>query len=141
MWGNDPGGPPIEQSWINPDAPDYALAHLGVDVADGGEQGVVFFRRAGDAVFLAEQGNVEIVGRRHAGSGPVGRLGELAGKFLEAMARGLDALGIVLAVAFRLGERHFQSVVFGAQRMAQADDLSNLVLERLEFIDHGAEYK
>ena len=31
MWGNDPGGPPIEQSWINPDAPDYALAHLGVD--------------------------------------------------------------------------------------------------------------
>ena len=31
MWGNDPGGPPIEQSWINPDAPAYALAHLGVD--------------------------------------------------------------------------------------------------------------
>ena len=26
MWGNDPGGPPIEQSWINADAPAYALA-------------------------------------------------------------------------------------------------------------------
>lgn len=31
MWGNDPGGPPIDESWINPAAPAYALAHLGVD--------------------------------------------------------------------------------------------------------------
>ncbi len=31
MWGNDPGGAPITESWINPDAPAYALAHLGVD--------------------------------------------------------------------------------------------------------------
>jgi hypothetical protein len=31
MWGNDPDGVPIEESWINPDAPAYALAHLGVD--------------------------------------------------------------------------------------------------------------
>ena len=31
MWGNDPGGPPLEQSWINPAAPAYARAHLGVD--------------------------------------------------------------------------------------------------------------
>lgn len=31
MWGNDPDAPPVEQSWINPDAPAYALAHLGVD--------------------------------------------------------------------------------------------------------------
>ena len=30
MWGNDPGAPPVEQSWINPDAPAYARAHLGV---------------------------------------------------------------------------------------------------------------
>lgn len=31
MWGNDPDGAPIEESWINADAPAYALAHLGVD--------------------------------------------------------------------------------------------------------------
>lgn len=31
MWGNDPGGAPITESWINPDAPAYARAHLGVD--------------------------------------------------------------------------------------------------------------
>ncbi|MCL1634268.1 hypothetical protein M2650_06430 [Luteimonas sp. SX5] len=31
MWGNDPGGAPIDESWINTDAPAYALAHLGVD--------------------------------------------------------------------------------------------------------------
>lgn len=31
MWGNDPGGPPLSQSWINPDAPQYARDHLGVD--------------------------------------------------------------------------------------------------------------
>lgn len=31
MWGNDPGGPPVEESWINPEAPAYALAHLGTD--------------------------------------------------------------------------------------------------------------
>lgn len=31
MWGNDPGGPPITQSWINPAAPLYARQHLGVD--------------------------------------------------------------------------------------------------------------
>lgn len=31
MWGNDPMGPPIVESWINPAAPAYAKAHLGVD--------------------------------------------------------------------------------------------------------------
>lgn len=31
MWGNDPGGPPLQESWINPAAPAYAKAHLGVD--------------------------------------------------------------------------------------------------------------
>ena len=31
MWGNDPGGPPIAESWINPAAPQYARDHLGVD--------------------------------------------------------------------------------------------------------------
>jgi hypothetical protein len=31
MWGNDPAGPPLTQSWINPSAPAYAKAHLGVD--------------------------------------------------------------------------------------------------------------
>ncbi|MEO6519258.1 MAG: hypothetical protein ABIO17_09755 [Pseudoxanthomonas sp.] len=31
MWGNDPAGAPITESWINPDAPDYARAHLGVE--------------------------------------------------------------------------------------------------------------
>lgn len=31
MWGNDPGGAPITESWINPAAPAYARAHLGVD--------------------------------------------------------------------------------------------------------------
>jgi hypothetical protein len=31
MWGNDPSGPPIAESWINPGAPAYAKAHLGVD--------------------------------------------------------------------------------------------------------------
>jgi len=31
MWGNDPNGPPIVESWINPSAPAYAKAHLGVD--------------------------------------------------------------------------------------------------------------
>ena len=31
MWGNDPGGPPLVDSWINPGAPAYAKAHLGVD--------------------------------------------------------------------------------------------------------------
>lgn len=31
MWGNDPSGPPITESWINPGAPAYAKAHLGVD--------------------------------------------------------------------------------------------------------------
>jgi hypothetical protein len=30
MWGNDPAGPPLTQTWINPAAPAYALAHLGV---------------------------------------------------------------------------------------------------------------
>lgn len=30
-WGNDPKGPPIVESWINPAAPAYAKAHLGVD--------------------------------------------------------------------------------------------------------------
>jgi hypothetical protein len=31
MWGNDPNGPPLMQSWINPAAPAYARMHLGVD--------------------------------------------------------------------------------------------------------------
>ena len=31
MWGNDPGGLPLTQSWINPNAPLYARRHLGVD--------------------------------------------------------------------------------------------------------------
>lgn len=31
MWGNDPSGPPIAESWINPAAPAYARDHLGVD--------------------------------------------------------------------------------------------------------------
>lgn len=31
MWGNDPAGPPIKESWINPAAPQYAKDHLGVD--------------------------------------------------------------------------------------------------------------
>ncbi len=31
MWGNDPGGAPIQESWINPAAPAFARAHLGVD--------------------------------------------------------------------------------------------------------------
>lgn len=31
MWGNDPGGAPITESWINTAAPAYALAHLGTD--------------------------------------------------------------------------------------------------------------
>jgi hypothetical protein len=31
MWGNDPGGLPLKESWINPAAPAYAKAHLGVD--------------------------------------------------------------------------------------------------------------
>jgi hypothetical protein len=31
MWGNDPNGPPLVESWINPAAPAYAKAHLGVD--------------------------------------------------------------------------------------------------------------
>jgi hypothetical protein len=31
MWGNDPGGLPLTQSWINPKAPLYARQHLGVD--------------------------------------------------------------------------------------------------------------
>jgi hypothetical protein len=30
MWGNDPNGAPIVESWINPAAPAYAKAHLGV---------------------------------------------------------------------------------------------------------------
>jgi hypothetical protein len=30
MWGNDPVAPPIVESWINPAAPAYAKAHLGV---------------------------------------------------------------------------------------------------------------
>jgi hypothetical protein len=30
-WGNDPGGPPLQESWINPAAPAFAKAHLGVD--------------------------------------------------------------------------------------------------------------
>jgi hypothetical protein len=31
MRGNDPTGVPIDESWINPGAPAYATAHLGVD--------------------------------------------------------------------------------------------------------------
>jgi hypothetical protein len=31
MWGNDPNGSPLTQSWINPNAPLYARQHLGVD--------------------------------------------------------------------------------------------------------------
>ena len=31
MWGNDPAGPPIKESWINPSAPAYAKAHLGFE--------------------------------------------------------------------------------------------------------------
>jgi len=31
MWGDDPGGPPLTESWINPAAPAYAKAHPGVD--------------------------------------------------------------------------------------------------------------
>jgi hypothetical protein len=31
MWGNDPGGTPLTQSWINPAAPAYAAAHLGFE--------------------------------------------------------------------------------------------------------------
>jgi hypothetical protein len=31
MWGNDPNGPPLAQSWINSNAPLYARQHLGVD--------------------------------------------------------------------------------------------------------------
>jgi hypothetical protein len=31
MWGNDPQGLPLTQSWINPNAPAYARNHLGVD--------------------------------------------------------------------------------------------------------------
>ena len=31
MWGNDPDGPPLKESWINPDAPAYARLHLGAD--------------------------------------------------------------------------------------------------------------
>jgi len=31
MWGNDPAGPPLVDTWINPGAPAYAKAHLGVD--------------------------------------------------------------------------------------------------------------
>lgn len=31
MWGNDPDGTPLRQTWINPAAPAYARAHLGVD--------------------------------------------------------------------------------------------------------------
>jgi hypothetical protein len=31
MWGNDPDGTPITESWINAGAPAYALDHLGVD--------------------------------------------------------------------------------------------------------------
>jgi hypothetical protein len=30
MWGNDPAGGTLTQTWINPAAPAYALAHLGV---------------------------------------------------------------------------------------------------------------
>ncbi|MGH9386202.1 MAG: hypothetical protein ACRD2N_18150, partial [Vicinamibacterales bacterium] len=31
MWGNDPSGPPLLESWINPSAAAYAKNHLGVD--------------------------------------------------------------------------------------------------------------
>jgi hypothetical protein len=31
MWGNDPQGAPLAQSWINTSAPAYARNHLGVD--------------------------------------------------------------------------------------------------------------
>lgn len=31
MWGNDPGGLPLQESWINAAAPAYAAAHLGRD--------------------------------------------------------------------------------------------------------------
>jgi len=31
MWGNDPSGPPLTQTWINPSAPAYARQHLGVN--------------------------------------------------------------------------------------------------------------
>jgi hypothetical protein len=31
MWGNDPGGAPLQETWINPSAPAYARTHLGVD--------------------------------------------------------------------------------------------------------------
>jgi hypothetical protein len=31
MWGNDPSGPPLTETWLNPAAPAYARAHLGVD--------------------------------------------------------------------------------------------------------------
>jgi hypothetical protein len=31
MWGNDPQGPPLTESWINPATPAYARNHLGVD--------------------------------------------------------------------------------------------------------------
>lgn len=31
MWGNDPAGPPLQETWINPGAPAYAKAHLGAD--------------------------------------------------------------------------------------------------------------
>ncbi len=31
MWGNDPAGPPLSESWINPNAPAYARDHLGVE--------------------------------------------------------------------------------------------------------------
>ena len=31
MWGNDPDGAPLTDSWINPTAPAYAREHLGVD--------------------------------------------------------------------------------------------------------------
>jgi hypothetical protein len=30
-WGNDPAGLPLKESWINPAAPAYAKAHLGLD--------------------------------------------------------------------------------------------------------------
>jgi hypothetical protein len=31
MWGDDPKGAPLVETWINPTAPAYAKAHLGVD--------------------------------------------------------------------------------------------------------------
>jgi hypothetical protein len=31
MWGNDPQGAPLRETWINPSAPEYAAKHLGVD--------------------------------------------------------------------------------------------------------------